>query len=150
MKNKEKFKDKIVDIVCSGNKIAVNKETYEPVSCNNISCFKCLSYENEGCFPNKITDWANQDYKDPIVISHSDSLFLNFIKDCYEYIARDKKGYLYGYSNKPEKNLTDNTWYGGPAVAIYKFNIDFPMIKWTDDQPWKISDLKKLKVVKNY
>ena len=65
--------------------------------------FKCISYENEGCFPNKITDWANQDYKDPIVISHSGSLFLNFIKDCYEYIARDKKGYLYGHSNKPEK-----------------------------------------------
>lgn len=37
-----------------------------------------------------------------------------------------------------------------PAVAIYKFNIDFPMIKWTDGQSWKISDLKKLKVVKNY
>lgn len=30
------------------------------------------------------------------------------------------------------------------------FNIDFPMIKWTDEQPWKISNLKKLKVVKNY
>lgn len=26
-----------------------------------------------------------------------------------------------------------------------KFNVDFPMIKWSDEQPWKISDLKKIK-----
>lgn len=38
-------------------------------------------------------------------------------------------------------------WWPG-CCYIYKFNIDFPMIKWTDDQSWKISDLKKLKVVK--
>lgn len=33
-------------------------------------------------------------------------------------------------------------------IALHKFNIDFPMIKWTDEQPWEISYLKKLKVVK--
>ena len=34
------------------------------------------------------------------------------------------------------------------STNIFKFDVDFPMIKWEDDQAWKISDLKKLKVVK--
>lgn len=35
-------------------------------------------------------------------------------------------------------------------LIFFKFDADFPMIKWEDDQDWKISDLKKLKVVENY
>lgn len=119
MKNKEKFKSEIVDIICGGDSIAVNKETHVPVSCSDFDCDSCLFYTyNEDCI-GALVKWAKQEYEETNVISYSDSLFLNFIKDCYEYIARDKKGYLYGYSNKTEKNLTDNTWYGGPAVAIY-------------------------------
>lgn len=29
-------------------------------------------------------------------------------------------------------------------------NVDFPMIKWEDDEPWLIEDLKKLEVVDEY
>ena len=39
-------------------------------------------------------------------------------------------------------------WVGKDSVSIFKFNIYFPMIKYTDEHAWKISDLKKLKVVK--
>lgn len=35
-------------------------------------------------------------------------------------------------------------------LIFFKFDVDFPMIKWEDDQARKISDLKKLKVVENY
>lgn len=30
------------------------------------------------------------------------------------------------------------------------FNIDFPMVKWEDNEPWLIEDLKKLEVVEEY
>lgn len=30
------------------------------------------------------------------------------------------------------------------------FNVDFPMIKWSDEEPWMIEDLKKLEVVDEY
>lgn len=29
-------------------------------------------------------------------------------------------------------------------------NVAFPMIKWEDDKPWLIDDLKKLEVVEEY
>lgn len=30
------------------------------------------------------------------------------------------------------------------------FIIDFPMVKWSDSEPWLIEDLKKLEVVEDY
>lgn len=89
--------------------------------------------------------WANQEYKEPIVITYNDRLFLNFIKNEYEYISRDKSGCLYAYASKPKKYEDSGNWIGDVIAGIYRFKIDFPMIKWSDEQPWKISDLKKIK-----
>lgn len=30
------------------------------------------------------------------------------------------------------------------------FNVDFPIVKWSDKEPWLIEDLKKLEVVEEY
>lgn len=149
MKNKEKFNDEILDIICKGGNIAVDNITYEPVDCNSIDCGTCLFYGCGGC-SDMLIEWARREYKKPIVISYNDSLFLNFIKDEYNYIARDKNGFLYAYSDRPKKYNQNGLWKCGVPIRIDFFNIDFPMIKWVDEQPWKISDLKKLKVVKNY
>lgn len=46
------------------------------------------------------------------------------------------------------KNEYNGVWIDTTESELYKFNVDFPMIKWSDEQAWKISDLKKLKVVK--
>lgn len=35
-------------------------------------------------------------------------------------------------------------------MGLYGFNIDLPMVKWEDDEPWLIEDLKKLEVVDSY
>lgn len=149
MKNKEKFKDEIVDIVCKGGKIAVDNISYEPVDCNSINCSTCLFYGCGDCY-DALIEWARREYKKTIVISYNDSLFLNFIKDGYEYIARDKNDCLYAYNSTPLKYEYNGIWSGVKEVDLNIFNIDLPMIKWSDEQPWKISDLKKLKVVKNY
>lgn len=122
MKNKEKFKDEIVDIVCNG-------------------CGDCSDM---------LIERARREYKKPIVISYNDALFLNFIKDDYNYIVRDKNGDLFAYVSIPEKAQDRGIWIGTSGVGLYKFNIVFPMIKWSDEQPCKISDLKKLKKVINY
>lgn len=44
----------------------------------------------------------------------------------------------------------DNYWYlpHGRCISLNRhFNVDFPMVKWEDDKPWLIEDLKKLEVV---
>lgn len=48
MKNKEKFKDEILDIICKGGNIAVDNITYEPVDCDSIDCGSCLFYDCGG------------------------------------------------------------------------------------------------------
>lgn len=151
MKNKEKFKNKIADIVCNGGSLAVDIETNEPVDCSTFDCNKCLFYGSEFALcSNVMKNWANQEYKETNVISYNDSLFLNFIKDDCEYIARDKNGCLYIYFVEPKKRRNYGFWEGGIQARLNNFNIYFPMIKWSNEKPWKISDLKKLKVVKNY
>lgn len=50
----------------------------------------------------------------------------------------------------PKKHQDKGYWNESGLLPIYAFNIDFPMIKLSDEQPWKISYLKKLKVVENY
>lgn len=50
----------------------------------------------------------------------------------------------------PPKYQDNGYWNGIAGLPIHAFNVDLPMIKWEDEQAWKISDLKKLKVVKNY
>jgi len=77
-----------------------------------------------------------------------DSLFLGFIKDKYKYIARDENGDLYAYTIEPKKYEERGIRIGTDTTGMYKFNIDFPMVKYIDEQAWKISDLNKLKVVK--
>lgn len=32
----------------------------------------------------------------------------------------------------------------------FAFAVDFPMVKWSDSEPWLIEDLKKLEVVDSY
>lgn len=151
MKNKEKFMNDIVNIACDGKSLAVNAVDYNPVPCSELPCYRCLFYESEetSC-GGAIHEWSEREYKEPIVISYNDILFLHFIKDDYNYIVRDKNGDLFAYVSIPEKAQDRGIWIGTSGVGLYKFNIVFPMIKWSDEQPCKISDLKKLKKVINY
>lgn len=150
MKNKEKFKNEIVDIICNGDSIAINKETYTPVPCCKTSCDKCLFYTEKLLCVDALVEWASQEYKDPIVISQNDIAFLSYIPNKFKYIARDNSDNLYAFDVEPKKYGDYGFWCGNDAMGIFRVNIDFPMIKYTDDKAWKISDLKKLKVVENY
>lgn len=150
MENKDKFKNEIVDIICGGNSIAVDKETHVPVACTNIECDNCLFYNIKEYCIDALVEWANQEYKDPIVISQNDITFLSYISNKFKYIARDNCGNLYVYDIEPKKYDEYGFWRGNDAIDLFKFKVDFPMVKFSDEQAWKISDLKKLKVVKNY
>lgn len=77
-------------------------------------------------------------------ISKKDRAFLSFIKDIYPYIARDEDGALRLYSRKPCKVER------GTGLILFQFDIELPMVKWEDEEPWLIEDLKKLEVVEEY
>lgn len=150
MKNKEKFAKEIVEIVFDGSDIAVDKATGKPVHCENIGCPDCMF--NEKICSTALNEWAESEYIEKPVIGKKDRAFFEYLKEEYRYIARDDNGDLFAYIVKPNKNEVFACWRSGRANCTINryFNIDFPMVKWEDEEPWLIEDLKKLEVVEDY
>lgn len=149
MKNKEKFVKEIVDIACSGCRFGVNKRTGEITSCNYILCRNCVFHNNADCSEAK-REWAESEYIEKPVISKRDRAFLGYIDKRYEYLTRDKTDKLYVHREKPYKDDIFWTNAGRCFCLNDRINVDFPMVKWSDDKPWLIEDLKKLEVVDEY
>lgn len=152
MKNKKKYAEQIVDIVCEYGSFGVDKRTGSLVSCHELHCGKCLLNEmNHRACNGSRKEWADSEYVERPVISKSDRTFLDYIRDEDKYIARDGNGKLFTYTSKPCKIESFSSWTGTNNNGLYlKCNVDFPMIKWGDDEPWLIEDLKKLEVVDEY
>ena len=147
MKNKEKFADKILDFACSEERIAVDNQG-EVVSCSGMASCEDCKFDIRNC-ETSIRKWLEEECVEPPVISRKDKRLLECIKGGYKYIARDYDGDLSLYTNKPEKGFM--TWFSDmESLSIKRFDVDFPIIKWEDIEPWKIEDLKKLKVVDEY
>ena len=149
MKNKEKYAKEIFEIACSGKEIAVDKISGKVKVCTEIDCNNCLF--SEICSPNAIKEWAESEYIEPVKISKKDREFLDYIKACFKYIARDENGGLFVYSEKPIKKSCYYDNVGGvTGVAGFVFDIKLPMVKWEDEEPWLVEDLKKLEVCEEY
>lgn len=148
MKNKERYAKEIMEIACSGNSIAVIKKSGYIVPCNISRCSLCL-FSGHNC-KGKVREWAESEYIEKPVISKRDVSFLDYLKG-YKYIARDFDGKLYAYTSIPTKILDYAHWRtNGACKRLTGLDIDFPMVKWSDEEPWLIEDLKKLEVVDEY
>nr|DAG26802.1 MAG TPA: hypothetical protein [Bacteriophage sp.] len=149
MKNKEKYAKEIMEIACSGDSIAIAKEDGHIAPCCNIRCAECL-FRDENC-KGKVREWAEQEYIEKPVISKRDRAFLDYLIEYYTFIARDENGELFIYKTQPRRNEECCNWNSDGCFNLYvRFNVDFPMVKWKDDEPWLIEDLKKLEVVDSY
>ena len=151
MKNREKFAKEILDIVCKGNRFAVTKSG-KIVNCSSIGCNECL-FDNISidCVCDvSLERWSESEYIEKPTITSKEKVFLDLILPKYKYIARDNgTNKLYLYIDKPSKHYT----YWLPELndsayeLLYKpLDIKFDFIKWDDEEPWSIEDLKKLEV----
>lgn len=149
MTNREKFAEQILDIVCEGKHFAMDKNK-NITTCENIECNECEFARIDSYCEKNIKKWCESEYIEKPKISESDRRFLDYIPDKYKWIARDGSGLLFVYKIKPRK---DNiySWFSdiGTSMDIRKdFKIAFPMVKWEDEEPWLIEDLKNLEVDK--
>ena len=152
MKNKEKYAKEIVEIACDGNRVAVVRQTGEFRSCYETPCIECLfhSYDKEQC-KERTREWAESEYIEKPVISKKDKAFLEYVKEEHKCIARDRNGELFLYRLTPYKEEGLLNWIGRNCSCLHlKYNVDFPMVKWEDSEPWLIEDLKKLEGVDSY
>ena len=149
MKNKEKFAKEIFDIACRGDSIAVTIANNEIVPCGSIECEKCIFKvkEYEEC-SNKIKKWCESEYVERLTITSREKAFLDLILFRCKYIARDKNNSLFIYNDKPR--CVDGFWgtnnFNYSYISENSFGNMFDFIKYDDEEPWKIEDLKKLEV----
>ena len=78
-------------------------------------------------------------------ITEDEKAILRNLSEKYEWIARDESGVLYIYHDKPKKE--EFMWVDRfENRCLNLFNHLFGMVKWEDDEPWRIEDLLKLDV----
>lgn len=152
MKNREKFAKEILDIACNGGVIAVTKDN-KVVCCRDINCEQCLfhktNYYESYCDYEATMRWAESEYveKKPTITSREKNFLDALLLLSNYYIARDKDNSLYVYYDKPirgEKLWISDYPCHNPPKDMYGSMFDF--IKWEDEEPWSVEDLKKLEV----
>ena len=80
-------------------------------------------------------------------ITEDEKAILQNIDEKYKYVARDYDRRLFVFLEKPEKK--EFVWGSNNKVlSISAFDHLFKMVKWEDEEPWKIEDLLKLEVKK--
>ena len=151
MKNKEKYAEQIVEIVCGCCNFGVNKYTGRPVSCKYLYCSKCLLNEmnSRNCHGSR-REWAEAEYVERPVISKRDRAFLDYLGENAKWMTRESGSGISVWLTKPKKDKSISAWTDGMYNCLSELNIDFPMVKFEDDEPWLIEDLKKLEVVEEY
>lgn len=68
MTNREKYAERILDIACSGTRIAVKKNVMEPVPCSDISCKYCYLRLKKGSrCDDACKEWCESEYEEPSI-----------------------------------------------------------------------------------
>ena len=87
--------------------------------------------------------WKRED----LTITSAEKVLLENVEKKYRYIARDHGSTLFLFEKKPIKEKW--MWVRTTDSYTSSFTIYshlFPMVKWEDEEPWKIEDLLKLDV----
>ena len=67
MTNKEKYGKEILDIACTGDRVAMRKSDNVIVGCRKFECLDCAFNTYGKCCNDKIEKWANSEYVEPPV-----------------------------------------------------------------------------------
>lgn len=61
MKNREKYAEEILDIVCNGGTVAVNNDG-KLINCDNIPCSQCTFFKTRDKCTNELIRWCEAEY----------------------------------------------------------------------------------------
>lgn len=161
MKNREKFAKEILDIACNGRSIAVTKDN-KVVYCSDIPCESCM-FDSCGkhigrvqvCL-DQLREWSESEYVEKPKITLREEKFLSLLISKWKYLGRGKDKTLYVFDSLPIKEtdgwsqrnyiIKNGTTCDCYYISKKLFGDMFDFIKWEDEEPWLIEDLKKLEV----
>lgn len=140
MTNFERFQNEITEIIYNKKSlIAREKNTGRFACCGDISCAHC-QFLHGNCVVNMF-EWMLEEYQEPVPkLTTKERAFCEIIKN--GYIARNEKGRLFFYSEKPVQNIS-----GWRALNWTEVNRDyFQFITWESSKAWSINELLALEV----
>lgn len=70
MKNKEYYKDRIIDLLCESLNIAVDRKTDKPCACEGFRCANCAFRDYQSC-TYAFRNWLNLEHKE-LVLTHEE------------------------------------------------------------------------------
>lgn len=145
MTNREKFAEQILDIACKGEKLAVDMNG-NPIICKANICksTRCKFFAPWEKDCEEFTmEWANSEYiEEPSKLSENDVDLMRRIPSGFNYIARNQDGNLKMYNCRPQKGTSEWLTSFGFALDLSCLKLSFPMIKWDDEEPWLIDNLR--------
>lgn len=142
MKNKEFFKDKLIEIASYNT--AVNKHTGEVEACEYIPCENCLFHRKELKCHDMCKKWLNEEYAEPM-LDKGEKMYLEEalrpFKDQIKYISKELE-----YNNR-----LDDT-YERLMIKLKSLSDDNRYCEWHMLPPKFIpgSVYKGMKIRKNY
>lgn len=155
VKNWEKYASEIKRLGLFN--IAVLKDTGEVIPCRafphgydeiNYSHCNMCRFQQTDC-NRGLTEWAYEEAEEekktePPKLTPEEHIF---IKNFYGgYMARDIDGELFIYDSEPERE--GDMWEASPIGGYYNIKKELfkDVVKWEDEEPWRVEDLQKLEV----
>ena len=158
MKNKEKYSDVLIRYACSmGSTFGVAQDR-TIFSCDKNSCSDCIRciFGKSGRTCEKDRKyWLEEEYCPLVYLSREEKTLLDMLDSRWVAMARNRDNNLCLYDLQDAYRLkkVGGVWDLNNGMECYCGSLNymigdsyFQMVKWEDNLPWLISDLKKLKV----
>lgn len=152
MTEREFHAKEILDVACNGQKIALVKETGKIVNCMTLQCEKC-GFAINGLPANceeTTREWCASEHIERPKLTKNEKMLLSLLDERWKYMARDQDENLFIFERRPSKDYDINIWNNTRSPYVSRVDVlirdSFSMVKWEDENPWSIEDLKKLPV----
>lgn len=154
MTNFEKYKDEILEVLKTTNKLAVIKGN-KVAPCFCTPCSECILWLKDKCCHGGWKKWANAEYVEPKVFTNAEKAIIKSCKSI-KYVARDGSGDLYFYTSKPKFYTNSGFWdcdNGSLSARGIKAQIltdePFNAIKVEDKEPTSREEILGIKEENN-
>lgn len=154
MTNFEKYKDEILEVLKTTNRLAVIKDN-KIVPCFGTPCDECILYSKDKACRLDWEQWANSEYIEPKVFTNAEKAIIKSCKNI-KYVARDGSGDLYFYTSKPKFYTNSGFWdcdngslSARGVIAQVLTDEPFNAIKVEDEEPTSREEILGIKEENN-
>ncbi len=158
MTNKERYANLLTRLACMKDSTFGVTKAHNVFTCyevNSDRCNECIFAISNGRCDSARLEWLREEYIEPYCLTREEKTLLDMLDSRWVAMARnsDSNLCLYDLQDAYRLEKVGGVWDLNNGMDCYYGLLSyvigdsyFQMVKWEDDSPWLISDLKKLKV----